>query len=182
MASFYSVFKAELERLERAELAERGRVDEDNWRDQLDRLKTELGSWKAVSAELGTDTRTVQRWRNGYAPRGGGPRRQVSPSGFIPRIRQAVQDQLPKPGNRRTQVTRPDWSRMVITGTVKFADYTRTERMFVGRYFTRETNEAIADVYIARKPDRMGRAIDHALSVDYFGFDVHLIDTQEITF
>jgi hypothetical protein len=198
VTSFYSALKAELERVERADLAvfqavrdEAGRVDESNWRDQLDALKVEHGTWKGVAEALGTDKRTIERWRHGYAPRGGGPRRFVNPAGFIPKIRAAVGQALPpvpKAGDRRRQVSLVDWKRLRVTGTVVFPPppdkeaYRRHENMWFGRYFTAQQAEGIAAAYIARNPARVQAAVDYAISTEYLGFDAHLIDVEQLSF
>lgn len=185
MTTFYQALKAELERIERADLAARSVVDEGNWRARLDELRAESGSWDAVAAELGTTRRTVERWRLGTVDRrrGGGARRFVSPGTFIPRIREAIEARLPEPGDRRRQVSLVDWRKLVITGTIKWPpDYERTETMHVGRYFEPSTMAALAQVYIDKSPQRMGRAFDRALSADYLGFDAHLVDADELRF
>jgi hypothetical protein len=185
MATFYSALKDELERIERADVAARSVVDEGNWRSRLDELRGQLGNWDAVAAELGTNRRQVERWRLGYVDRRrhGGERRFVSPSVFLPRIREAVARQLPELGDRRRQVTLVDWRKLVITGTIRWKpDYERTETMYIGRYFEPAAMSALAQVYIDRSPQRMGRAIDHALSNEYLGFDVHLTDVEELHF
>jgi hypothetical protein len=186
VTTFYSALKAELGRLERAELAERGRVDEGNWRAQLDALHAQHGSWKAVAADLGTDKRTLERWRLGYVPRGGGPRKMVAPAGFIPKIKAAVARTLPKAGNRGRQVKQVDWRKLRVKGTIVFPPkkpvYERTENMHLGLYFPPDTMAALASVYTAGAVARMGRAIDKAISDEYLGFAAHLADVEELSF
>lgn len=184
MTTFYQALKAKLEGIERADLAARSTVNEGNWRARLDELRAEHGSWDAVADQLGTTRRTVERWRLGTVDRrrGGGARQYVNPASFIPKIKAAVERGLPKAGDRRRQVTLFDWRKMVIVGQVKFADYVRHETMHVGRYFEPATFQAFASVYIARDPTRMNRAIDRALSEEYFMFPVHLVDVTELRF
>lgn len=180
--SFYSALKAELEALEAADLDRRGRVDDGNWRGRLDELHAHHGTWQRVADDLGVDKRTLERWRKGYAPRGGGPRRQVSPAGIVPKVRDAIARTLPARGDRRAQVARPDWRKLFIVGTIKWENYERTQNMHLGKYLTPASFEAIADVYVKRGNSRMPAAIDHAISTDYLGFPVHLADTQELRF
>jgi hypothetical protein len=172
VATFYSALRAELQR-----------VDTDNWRAKLDALHDRHGTWKGTADALGIDKRTVERWRKGYQPRarrdGTRPPRQfVDPRTFVGKIAAAIRR------DRHAQVAGVDWRGLTIRGTVGFPppppySYTRREVMHVGNYFAPDTFAGLADAYVSGSAQRVQRAIDNALSTDYFGFPVHLISVDD---
>jgi transposase-like protein len=184
VTSFYSALKAELDR----HGAELERVDDTNWEAKLNGLYAEQGTWQKVADQLGTDRRTIERWRKGYQPRTRAngvkpPRQRVNPAGFIPKIRAAFAG---RGKDRRAQVAAVDWRKLFIHGTIKWGPpdkpYERTERMSVGNYLSPRAIAGISAAYISRRQWDTQRAIDHAMSQDYLGFDAKLIDVQELHF
>jgi len=184
VSSFYSALKAVLDRAG----AELEHVDNGNWEARLNELYAEQGTWQKVADGLGTDRRTIERWRKGYQPRTKAngvkpPRQRVNPDAFVPKIRAAFAG---RGKDRRRQVAAVDWRKLFVHGTIKFGspprEYTRTERMFLGSYLTPRSFAGISAAYISRKQFDVQRAIDHAMSVDYLGFDAKLIDVQELHF
>ena len=152
----------------RALQRELSHADEGNWRDRLDALHSEHGSWKAVADHLGADKRTVERWRFGYRDRHGN-RKQVSPATIkknaLPKIHKAMG------GSRKAQLAGVDWKRMRVRGHISIngGAYERDEDMDVGRYLEDDDFAAIAQAYLDEKDDIVDAAMDKAMSDSYIG-------------
>ncbi|HEY2089868.1 MAG TPA: hypothetical protein VGH54_28090 [Mycobacterium sp.] len=58
-------------------------------------------------------------------------------------------------------------------------DYTRHEAMSVGAHLSSGAIAGLAAAYASGSPGRTQRAIEHAMSNDYLGFDVHLVDVDD---
>ena len=184
MSSFYSALKAVLDRAG----AELEHVDNGNWEARLNELYAEQGTWQKVAKQLGTDRRTVERWRKGYQPRTNAagvkpPRQRVNPDAFVPKIRAAFAGRAK---DRRRQVAAVDWRKLFVHGTIRFGPpdhpYERTENMHLGSYLTPQSFAGISAAYIRRSQWDTQRAIDHAMSNYYLGFDAKLTDVQELHF
>lgn len=158
------------------------RVDEGNWRETLDVLHGQAGSWKALSEQLGVDKRTVERWRLGYVDKRTHQRRQISQAtvkrSVLPKLRQAFK------ANRAAQVARVNWSKLQLRGDLQIADYPpREERMYLGPYLSGEAIAGLADAYISGDPDRVQAAFDNALGEDYIGNgDTSIGDVSDLDF
>ena len=145
-------------------------ADEGNWRDRLDALHSEHGSWKAVADHLGADKRTVERWRNGYVDRRTHERRQVSDATIkkhaLPKIGKSLGS------SRKAQLAgAPDLKRMSVRGHISIGngEYERDEDMDVGRYMSDEDFEAIGQAYIDGNDALVDAAMDKAMSDSYIG-------------
>jgi hypothetical protein len=167
VTSFYQALRAELER-----------VSASTWRDQLEALHAQHGTWKATAAALDVTPRTLERWRNGYISRG--RRIQAKPESVIPRIRDAIRK------DRKAQAAAVDWSRLRVKGTIELdhnPKYRRKENMHVGKYLSADAIEGLAAAYISRQADRVQRAIDNALSEDYVANgDTRILDVDDLDF
>lgn len=176
--SFYSALKEQLEL-----------VDANNWETKLEGLHNRNGTWKATADALGVDKRTLERWRKGYQPRARRdgtrpPRQRVDPRTFVGKIAAALGK------DRHAQVAGVDWRGLVIRGTIGFPppppySYRRHENMHTGNYFAPDTFAGLSAAYVARNPQRVQRAINNAISVDYLGFAADLIsvdDDRGVTF
>lgn len=167
MTTFYQALRAELER-----------VNERTWRDQLDALHGQHGTWKATAGALGVNPRTLERWRNGYVSRG--RRVQVRPDSVIPRIRDAIRR------DRKAQAGAVDWKQLRVRGTIELdhrREYRRKENMHIGRYLSPAAVEGLVAAYVARSAARVQRSIDNALSEEYVGNgDTRLLDVDELDF
>lgn len=157
-----------------------GRVDQDNWRQALESLRDQAGSWKAVSERLGTDPRTVERWRHGYVDKKTHQRRQISDRtvqrSVVPKIKAALAQ------DRRAQLGAVDWKRLKITGTMTVAGdtrYVRHETMYVGRYLTDDSIAAISSAYARGDSDGVNEAINDAMADDYLGLPGTTLDDVE---
>jgi hypothetical protein len=155
------------------------RVTERTWRDQLDALHGQHGTWKATAAALDVTPRTLERWRNGYLNRRG-VRIHVAPQGPMAKVRAAVK------GDRRVQAAAVDWSRLRIKGTIELEHnpkYRRRENMHVGQYLSGDAIAGLVAAYVSRQATRMQRAIDDALSEEYVANgDTRLLDVDELDF
>ena len=154
----------------RALQRELSHADEGNWRDRLDALHSEHGSWKAVADHLGADKRTVERWRYGYVDRHGN-RRHVSDATIkkhaLPKIRHSLGS---SPGAQLKGI--PDWKRMGMRGTPRIGnnpEYEREEDMDVGRYMDDEDFERIAQAYLDGDDEAVDAAMDAAMANSYIG-------------
>ena len=167
MTSFYAALRAELER-----------VDASSWRDQLDALHGQHGTWKATAAALGVTPRTVERWRNGYISRG--RRIQARPESAMPRIREAIK------ADRKAQAAAVDWSRLRVKGTIELdhnPKYRRKENMHVGKYLSGAAIAGLVAAYVSRQGERVQRAIDNAMSEEYVqNGDTRLLSVDELDF
>lgn len=169
MTRFYDALKDTLEM-----------VDAGNWREKLGAMKTEHRTWKATADAIGTDKRTLERWRNGYQPRTrpGKPRparREVDPSTFLPKIRAAfVRD-------RNAQVGAVDWSRLTVIATWWNGTYRRRQKMHLGAYMPTEQLAQVAGAYVNRNANGMAGIINQAMS-DYLGFDARMVDIESVSF
>lgn len=149
---FYDALRAELESVSVAD-----------WQSKLDALHEQNGTWTATAAKLGVSRRSLERWRFGYAPRGGGPRRHVDPHTFVGRIRGTFGK------DRRAQVRAVDWRKLHVTGTIMVGKkrYPRKEHMHLGMNFTPRSIAAIVEAYVAADPRACQRALDKAMQTDY---------------
>ena len=152
----------------RALQRELSHADEGNWRDRLDALHSEHGSWKAVADHLGADKRTVERWRLGTRDRHGN-RTTVSDATIkknaLPKISKSLG------GSRKAQVAGVDWKRMSVRGHISIGhgEYERDEDMNPGRYMSDEDFEDIAQAYIDGNDAAVDAAMDAAMSYNYIG-------------
>lgn len=156
-----------------------GQVDETDWRDKLEALHDERGTWQKTADALGIHKRTLERWRKGYQPRRGGPRRYISPGSIVPTLREAWGK------DRRAQVAAVDWKKQVIVGTIEIGggEYIRHETMYVGRYFTADSVQGIVTAYVAADARLTQQAVDFAMSWDYIGDGAtRLLDVDELRF
>lgn len=146
-------------------------ADEGNWRDKLDALHSEHGTWKGVAEKLGVDKRTVERWRNGYVDRRTHERRQVSDATIkkhaVPKIRKSLAG---SPGAQLKGI--PDWKRMGMRGTPRIGgnpEYEREEDMDVGRYMEDEDFERISQAYLDGDEAAVNAAMDRFMADGYIG-------------
>jgi hypothetical protein len=168
MTSFCQALKGTLER-----------VTEHTWRDQLEAIHAQHGTWKATAAALDTTPRTLERWRNGYLNRRG-VRVQTDPKTPMGKVRAALK------GNRKAQAAAVDWRRLRIKGTIELEHnprYRRKENMHVGQYLSADAVAGLAAAFTSGRCDRMQRAIDDALSEEYVANgDTRLLEVDELDF
>lgn len=164
-----------------------GGVDQENWRGRLDALHDQHGSWKAVSAHLGVDKRTVERWRFGYTDKHG-TRRQIGDKtvkgSVVPKVRAGWK------ADRKAQVQAVNWTDLSVVGTLQIGDYDessphppRRENMSVGRYLSAESIADIAGAYVNGDDQAVDDAMDRALGTDYTGTnDAKLLGVEKLEF
>ena len=150
-------------------------ADEGNWRERLDALKSEHGTWQGVADHLGVHKRTVERWRLGYQPRvrkdGTRPPRQ--PIGdkavkrdILPKLQKAMGS------SRKAQLLgAPDLKRMQIRGHISIGhgEYERDETMLVGNYMADGDFEAITQAYLDGDDAAVNAAMDRYMADTYIG-------------
>ena len=157
-------------------------ADEGNWRDRLDALHSEHGSWKNVADHLGADKRTVERWRFGYKDRHG-QRRHVSDATIkknaLPKIRHSLGT------SRKAQLAGVDWKRMGMRGQISIGggEYERDEDMSPGRYMDDEDFARIGQAYLDGNDALVDAAMDKAMSDSYIGDGAtKLTDVEKLWF
>jgi len=156
-------------------------VDQENWKDRLDDLHREHGTWQKVADHLGANKRTVERWRFGYRDKHGN-RKQVADKTVrdhaVPKVRAGWK------GARTAQLGAVDWSDMFVVGWMETSGTpSRRQNMRVGQYLTGEDIEAIGNAYLAGDDAGVDRAMDRFLSDTYTQTgDAHLGNTEKLEF
>ena len=118
-------------------------ADQGNWRERLDALHGEHGSWQNVADHLGVHKRTVERWRLGYVDSKTHQKRHIGEKAVkhdvLPKLRKALGK------SRSAQLKGVDWTGLSVKGhlSIGAGEYEREENMSLGRYLDPEDIEAI---------------------------------------
>lgn len=139
-------------------------VDSSNWREQLNQLHREQGSWQSVAQQLGMHPATLRRYRAGGYSRGG-QRRQLDPGRIQPGIRKALRS------DRKTMIRRADFSRMRMKCRWRIDDtYDREQNMNLGPDMDPAAIEKLTRGYLAGDRE-FTQALNNFLRDDYAHVD-----------
>jgi hypothetical protein len=155
-------------------------TNESNWRDQLNRLREEEGSWEKVARSLGVSPATLRRYRAGDYSAGQGRRRALSPAKLIPKISDVLRT------SRKAMIRNIDFRTLRMFGTWRLtftgSGGVRRQQMDAGQYMSNQDVANVVGGYVAGNREAQ-EAIDEYLAMGYSGMqfpDAHLISVEEL--